>query len=67
MKISGNLYINNTYRRTYKWASQPPGLDVIVGVLSGWGAKAGRGAKAGMGFLDSVGTIWATTRGAALR
>ena len=35
LKISGNLYINNIYRRTYKWASQPAGLDGIVGVLGG--------------------------------
>ena len=25
----------NIYRRTYKWASQPAGLEGIVGVLSG--------------------------------
>ena len=30
LKISGNLYTNNTYRRTYKWESQPAGLECIV-------------------------------------
>ena len=36
LKISGNLYINNTYRRTYKWASQPAGLEGIVVDLDGY-------------------------------
>ena len=30
LKTSGNLYINNTHRRTYNWASQPAGLEGIV-------------------------------------
>ena len=38
LKISGNLYINNTYRRTYKWASQPAGLEDIVVDLDGYDA-----------------------------
>ena len=37
-KISGNLYINNTYRRTYKWASHPAGLEGIVVDLDGYDA-----------------------------
>ena len=36
LKISGNLYIDNTYRRTYKWASQPAGLEGIVVDLDGY-------------------------------
>ena len=38
LKISGNLYTNNTYRRTYKWASQPAGLAGIVVDLDGFEA-----------------------------
>ena len=39
MKISGNLYINNTYRPTYKRASQPAGLEGIVVDLGGYDAS----------------------------
>ena len=38
LKISGNLYINNAYRRTYKWASQPAALEDIVVVLDDYDA-----------------------------
>ena len=38
LQISPNLYINNTYRRTYKWVSQPAGLKGIVVDLDGYDA-----------------------------
>ena len=33
------IYQQCIYRRTYKWVSQPAGLDGIVGVLSGQDAQ----------------------------
>ena len=39
MKISGNLDINNTYRQTYKWASQPAGFAGILLDLDGYDAE----------------------------
>ena len=38
LKISANLYINNTYRRTYKWASHLAALEGIVVDFGGYDA-----------------------------
>ena len=38
LKINGNLSINNTYSRTYKWEYQPAGLEGIVVDLDGYDA-----------------------------